>query len=327
MNTSVRVERAGEVPSNEAMTEASSTQPFPVRLVTTVAFVGFVAASFGLLIFDQTEGWYPEERLIVAAVSVIVSVGLTIGAYLKFPSLSQRWALGLILGGILAHWPIWAWIGQGVWNLELSWQIYALAEGVFFALPVAAIGIGVTALLRQKVFFRHGGGAVRAVSLGLTAGVYLSALCARVVWMLAFEYRIEPVEDFLIPLGLALLITLVVTLTVGLLLTPWFIAKHRESPQATAILVFSLLLGWFTIPWIIALVWAFASSPANALPQTVVVTAPNQNPTPVVTGGVAKEADSNNDIAALKQLGELRNEGIITDAEFEEKKAEILKRM
>jgi hypothetical protein len=39
---------------------------------------------------------------------------------------------------------------------------------------------------------------------------------------------------------------------------PAFIARKRNNPNATAIFVLNLLLGWSLIGWLIALVWAFS---------------------------------------------------------------------
>jgi hypothetical protein len=39
---------------------------------------------------------------------------------------------------------------------------------------------------------------------------------------------------------------------------PALVASHRKNPNATAIFVLNLLLGWSVIGWVVALVWAFS---------------------------------------------------------------------
>ena len=41
---------------------------------------------------------------------------------------------------------------------------------------------------------------------------------------------------------------------------PWFIANDRKHPNASAIGVLNLLLGWTFLGWVIALVWANTSN-------------------------------------------------------------------
>ncbi len=41
---------------------------------------------------------------------------------------------------------------------------------------------------------------------------------------------------------------------------PWFIANDRKHPNASAIGILNLLLGWTFLGWVIALVWANTSN-------------------------------------------------------------------
>lgn len=43
---------------------------------------------------------------------------------------------------------------------------------------------------------------------------------------------------------------------------PWLVAWSKRHPNTGAIFALNLLLGWTLLGWIIALVWAFARSPA-----------------------------------------------------------------
>ncbi len=60
---------------------------------------------------------------------------------------------------------------------------------------------------------------------------------------------------------------------------------------------------------------------AQAQPQTVVHHVPVAAPAPPAPPA---ESDMNESLAQLKQLGELRDAGILSDEEFEAKKAKIL---
>lgn len=77
---------------------------------------------------------------------------------------------------------------------------------------------------------------------------------------------------------------------------------HR---QVGAIFVCNLLLGWTFIGWVVSLIWACTESN----PPEVIITDKNDN---------YSSADE------LLKLAELKEKGIITQEEFEEKKKQIL---
>lgn len=45
---------------------------------------------------------------------------------------------------------------------------------------------------------------------------------------------------------------------------PWYVAARRGHPQAQAIAVLTILLGWTLLGWVVALVWAFTAIPGEA---------------------------------------------------------------
>lgn len=45
---------------------------------------------------------------------------------------------------------------------------------------------------------------------------------------------------------------------------PWYVASRRGHPQANAIAVLTILLGWTLLGWVGALVWAFTAIPERA---------------------------------------------------------------
>lgn len=70
------------------------------------------------------------------------------------------------------------------------------------------------------------------------------------------------------PLGwhcmLAPLIALVAILLIaGMYLLPTLVAARRNHHNALAIAVLNIAVGWTVLGWLVALVWAFTSRPAN----------------------------------------------------------------
>ena len=85
---------------------------------------------------------------------------------------------------------------------------------------------------------------------------------------------------------------------------PKFIANVRKHSHRIAIFFLNLLAGGTGIGWVAAFVWAFIDKPVQ-LPIKV----GGGNPT------IAQE---------IKELNQLREQGIITEEEFENKKNELL---
>jgi len=52
-----------------------------------------------------------------------------------------------------------------------------------------------------------------------------------------------------------------IVLVIAIYMAPWFIARRRAHPNATAIGALALLLGWTGIGWVAALVWALTETP------------------------------------------------------------------
>lgn len=96
-----------------------------------------------------------------------------------------------------------------------------------------------------------------------------------------------------------------VTLTPFLLIVgyflPSFIAGMRKKKNTNSVFILNLFLGWTLVGWVIALVWAVSK---DNEPTTV----------PLQTG----------DVADIEKLAELKEKGIISEAEFEAKKKKIL---
>jgi hypothetical protein len=129
-----------------------------------------------------------------------------------------------------------------------------------------------------------------------------------------------------------LLLTLFIFLPLYFL--PYIIAKARNNPNTTGILILNLFLGWTFIGWIGALAWAFSN--AKQTPAVVVhntsqsysqeYKAGNVQPTHPVQpeASNAKMLTQQDKIDHLRQLKQLLDEGVLTNEEFNAQKAYVL---
>ncbi|MBQ1988288.1 MAG: superinfection immunity protein [Clostridia bacterium] len=87
---------------------------------------------------------------------------------------------------------------------------------------------------------------------------------------------------------------------------PSFIGWSRSHNNGIAIFILNLLLGWTILGWVCALIWSFTNSnkPAQVVAQ--------------------KPAQQNSQYSELEKLASLKEKGIITEEEFNEKKKQIL---
>lgn len=118
------------------------------------------------------------------------------------------------------------------------------------------------------------------------------------------------------------------------LLVPYFIptiiAVVRRKASAVGVFFLNLFLGWTFIGWIGALIWALS---ADRGPTVIVNNAPppppQSSPPPPMHGytnvTIRKPAPTQQDkIDQLRQLKQLLDEGVLTEAEFNRQKAQIL---
>jgi len=87
-------------------------------------------------------------------------------------------------------------------------------------------------------------------------------------------------------------------------LTPTLIALGRRHKALGAILALNIFLGWSLLGWVAALVWA--------------LTNPKPDQPVVVNTGPSNMADE------LAKLAELRDKGVLTEEEFQARKAALL---
>ena len=92
---------------------------------------------------------------------------------------------------------------------------------------------------------------------------------------------------------------------------PTVIALKRNHINKVPIILVNILLGWSFIGWIVALIWACSNSD-----KPVII----NNTMPIPPG-------SESVTVKLQELSKLRADGIISEDEFQSKKAELLSRM
>jgi hypothetical protein len=98
---------------------------------------------------------------------------------------------------------------------------------------------------------------------------------------------------------------IVVVVVMGLLyFAPSIISIFRRKTDTVAILTLNFFLGWTFVGWIIALVWSLTKDKDN---KQYIVDKPNQD-----------AADQ------IEKFAKLKKEGLISEEEFEKKKAQIL---
>ena len=95
-------------------------------------------------------------------------------------------------------------------------------------------------------------------------------------------------------------------------LLPGIVASNRKHPQAGAIWVLTLCLGWTLVGWVVALVWASTNSQRVVLERPAFAATPPPAPAP---RSAAEE---------IEQFARLKNSGVISAEEFEAKKRQLL---
>ncbi len=94
---------------------------------------------------------------------------------------------------------------------------------------------------------------------------------------------------------------------IGLYFLPTIVALARKRPNVLPIGLLNLFLGWTLVGWVVALVWATATTAAPAAPQ--------MTPAPSARMSDADE---------LAKLADLRDRGALTDDEFQERRRVLL---
>lgn len=101
---------------------------------------------------------------------------------------------------------------------------------------------------------------------------------------------------------------IVVIIGVALYFLPTIIAFNRKHTNKGIILLLDLLLGWTFLGWVGCLIWAFLDT--------------NQKITVSPTNNVINNTNKYED---LEKLMKLKQDGVLTEVEFEIEKAKLLK--
>lgn len=129
--------------------------------------------------------------------------------------------------------------------------------------------------------------------------------------------------------GLLLLLTIFVVYFV-----PGLVAWYRKHQNENAIVALNLLLGWTLLGWVAALVWSLTSTaPAN--PKTSLEQSPLKKKTNRAiehydAGKKSAEPPQAQETSVAQRLGvleSLKNQGLISDAEYAEKRNVILEEL
>jgi hypothetical protein len=104
---------------------------------------------------------------------------------------------------------------------------------------------------------------------------------------------------------------------------PTIEGKLRDQPNIVPIALVNLFLGWTVIGWVVAMAWGCAARQerVQAVPtHTPVAARPEVAPArpPLTSVPSASVADE------LKKLADLKQQGILSDAEFAAQKAKVL---
>lgn len=104
-----------------------------------------------------------------------------------------------------------------------------------------------------------------------------------------------------------LILLRVVVICFALYFIPALVAFGNNHPQTSAIFALNLFLGWTLLGWVIALVWACVKS--------------EEKETKTVINKINSSAADE-----IKKLAELKEQGILTDEEFNARKKQILEK-
>ena len=102
---------------------------------------------------------------------------------------------------------------------------------------------------------------------------------------------------------------LLIIFIIMLYFIPAIIASNRKHPAANAITFVNLIAGWSLLGWVVCLIWAYSN--ANNVATTVTKKT-------VVNKQALSVADE------IRKLDKLREEGLLTQDEFNLKKKKLL---
>jgi hypothetical protein len=94
---------------------------------------------------------------------------------------------------------------------------------------------------------------------------------------------------------------------------PVIVAGANKHHNQTAIAVLNLFLGWTLIGWVAALAWACTKSPSQQV----------NRPTGTPANSAGADASPEDVMDMLERLGKLKEQGVLTESEFQAQKLEL----
>lgn len=103
----------------------------------------------------------------------------------------------------------------------------------------------------------------------------------------------------------------------ALYLLPTYEAWKREQPNMTPIVLVNICFGWTLIGWVVAMVMAHKSTEPQKVEVVYTTPAPSpaSPPPPPAKPSIADE---------LKKLADLKQQGLLTEEEFNQQKTKLL---
>ena len=85
---------------------------------------------------------------------------------------------------------------------------------------------------------------------------------------------------------------------------PSIVAYNNRKENLTSIVILNVLLGWSFIGWVVAIVWAVSKNKTTS----------------IISPSITKTSDADE----IKKLVDLRDQGVLTEEEFQQKKKDFL---
>ncbi|MFD2755691.1 superinfection immunity protein [Comamonas terrae] len=104
----------------------------------------------------------------------------------------------------------------------------------------------------------------------------------------------------------------------ALYLLPTYEAWKRQQPNMTPTVLVNIFLGWTLIGWVAAMVMAYKSTEPQKVELVYNEPAPTYTPAPAQPASKPSIADE------LSKLADLKQQGLLTEEEFNQQKARLL---
>ena len=272
---------------------------------------------------------------IFAALTLVGTVFVALYMYI-----GAEVALSVVAGSVTVALTRRLWIGAprvfaliGVGALALM-SILFLVDGYLISLPTwtvilalpasfTLISLSIAILLSHTPIWFAATHTRRFAytAIGMSLASLLNILFLTLIVPLAIfgAGALEELPRFAEGIAFGLVFAAAGTVLIGGALVPYFVARVRNSPNTTPILVLCLLFGWSVVGWVVAFVWAYQTPSVSRA-----AAGPSRAP-----AAYASTQQSGNALLLdnLSQLKEMEQQGLITPGEYAVKKSELLARL